>query len=94
MKRLILIALIYPGISIAQTAADPCEQLGKPIKEEIRQLLYSGSPTPQIEKARALGAQWATVVLECKFSILNATVAAAQVAAVARAVSAEAKNGH
>jgi len=91
MKRLILIALICPGISIAQTAADPCEQLGQPIKEEIRQLIYSGSPAPQVTKAHELGARYTSVVLGCKIALLNAAVAAAQAAAVAKALALDVK---
>jgi len=84
MKRLILIAVLCPGISIAQTAVDPCEQLGKPIMEEIRQLIYSGSTTPQVEKARELGARYWTVVGGCKLARISAAVAAAQAAAIAK----------
>jgi hypothetical protein len=91
MKLLILIALICPGISIAQTAADPCEQLGRPIMEEIRQIFYSNSTTPQTAKARELGARWATVVIECKIAIINAAERAAQAAALSKALASEGK---
>lgn len=91
MKRLILIALLCPGISISQTTVDPCEQLGQPIMEEIRQLLTSGSPIPQVAKAQELGTRYTTVVLGCKIARLNAAVAAAQAAAVSRALALEVK---
>ncbi len=89
MKRLILIALIYPGISIAQTTADPCEQLGKPTMEEIRKIFYSGSTIPQTEKAGELGKRWATIVIECKMARINAALHAAQAAALSKALAAE-----